>query len=93
MENEYTTKILPNGLDAAVGLYQPDYHQGIKTYFTQVYFVDSDGKVEVVGHGYREDYTDSDRIVMTFCFGGTVRVNEDISTGLEMVYCAPQRQR
>ncbi|MBR0065907.1 MAG: hypothetical protein IJQ06_09990 [Paludibacteraceae bacterium] len=92
-ENAYIEKFMPNGMSAFYGIREYDSSNGFRSNFSSVHFLEQNGDIEVVCQGYREDYTDSDRIVMTFCFGGTDRVNEDISTGLEMVYCAPQRQR
>ena len=93
VENEYMETILPNSLFAMVGSYEENDYNGFITDFTRWNFLEPDGKVEVAGQGYREDYVESgDQIVMTFCFGGTDRVQEDpVTTGLEMIYCAPQR--
>ena len=76
-----------------VGLYEENENNGFKTDFSRWNFLEPDEKVEVAGQGYREDYVESgDKIVMTFCFGGTDRSNDSgTATGLEMVYCAPQR--
>jgi hypothetical protein len=85
---------LPNGLFAMVGSYEENENTGFTTDFSRWNFLEPDGKVEVAGNGYREDYTNSDRVSFTFCFGGTDRTNNNgTATGLELIYCAPQRQR
>lgn len=94
VENESVGKVCPNGSLCHIGLYRESEYSGIKSKISRTHFLDSDNKVEVVCDGYREDYDASgDRIVMSFCFGGTDRYNEDpeLTTGLEMIYCAPQR--
>ena len=94
VENEYFEGLFSNGCFAHNGLWREDTGFGFRTNLSRGNFLDSDGKVEVSGNGYREDYDSSgDRIVMTFCFGGTDRYNEDPepTQGLEMIYCAPQR--
>ena len=94
VENESVGKVCPNGSLCHIGLYRVSEYSGIKSKISRTHFLDSDNKVEVVCDGYREDYDASgDRIVMSFCFGGTDRYNEDpeLTTGLEMIYCAPQR--
>lgn len=94
VENEYVGNILPNGSFTMTGLWRESENKGFRTTLSRRNFLDSDNKVEIVGNGYREDYDASgDRIVMSFCFGGTDRYNEDpeLTTGLEMIYCAPQR--
>jgi hypothetical protein len=93
IENGYFENILPNGSFTMTGLWRESDYKGFWTTLSRRNFLDSDNKVEVVGNGYREDYSSGDRIVMTFCFGGTDRYNEDpeLTTGLEMIYCAPQR--
>ena len=93
VEDGYGGMFLPNGSFERVGVYQENENSGFKNHLSRYNFLDPDGKVEVVGHGYREDYAGSgDRIVMTFCFGGTDRSNDSgTATGLEMIYCAPQR--
>lgn len=93
VENEYVGKVLPNGSLTMVGLYRINENNGLKTNFSRTHFLEPDGTVEVVGNGYREDYTNSDRVSFTFCFGGTDRYNENPgpTTGLDMIYCAPQR--
>ena len=94
VENEWVGKVCPNGSLCHIGLYRVSEYSGIKSKISRTHFLDSDNKVEIVGNGYREDYDASgDRIVMSFCFGGTDRYNEDpeLTTGLEMIYCAPQR--
>lgn len=94
VENEYVGKVLPNGSLCHMGLYSVSEYSGIKSKISRTHFLDSDNKVEVVCDGYREDYDASgDRIVMSFCFGGTDRYNEnpELTTGLDMIYCAPQR--
>ena len=76
------------------GLWRESDYNGSLTTLSRQNFLDSDNKVEVVGNGYREDYDASgERIVMSFCFGGTDRYNEnpESTTGLDMIYCAPQR--
>ena len=94
VENEYMETILPNSLFAMVGSYEENENNGFKTNLSRSNFLDLYGKVEVVGNGYREDYTNSDRVSFTFCFGGTDRTNDSgTATGLELIYCAPQRQR
>lgn len=94
VENEYVGKVLPNGLLTMVGLYRINENNGFKTNFSRTHFLEPDGTVEVVGNGYREDYTNSDRVSFTFCFGGTDRTNNNgTATGLELIYCAPQCQR
>ena len=94
VENEYVGKVLPNGSLCHMGLYRVSEYSGIKSKISRTHFLDSDNKVEIAGNGYREDYDASgDRIVMSFCFGGTDRYNEnpELTTGLDMIYCAPQR--
>lgn len=94
VENEYMENILPNGSFTMIGLWSESENKWFRTTLSRRNFLDSDNKVEVVGNGYREDYDASgDQIVMSFCFGGTDRYNEDpeLTTGLEMIYCAPQR--
>ena len=94
VENVYWESILPNGSFTMTGSWEESDYKGFWTTLSRRNFLDSDNKVEVVGNGYREDYDASgDRIVMSFCFGGTDRYNEDpeLTTGLEMIYCAPQR--
>ncbi len=93
VENEYVGKVLPNKSFVMTGLYRIDDYSGFKTDFSRRNFLEPDGTVEVVGNGYREDYTNSDRVSFTFCFGGTDRYNEnpEPTTGLDMIYCAPQR--
>jgi len=98
VEEFYHETINQNGLFCMVGLWDTGAWDidgsGFTTCFSRCNFLDSDGKQEVISNGYREDYDASgDRIVMTFCFGGTDRYNEDpeLTTGLEMIYCAPQR--
>lgn len=94
IENVYWESILPNGSFTMTGSWEESDYKGFWTTLSRRNFLDSDNKVEVVGNGYREDYDASgDRIVMSFCFGGTDRYNEDpeLTTGLEMIYCAPQR--
>lgn len=94
IENVYWESILPNGSFTMTGSWGESDYEGFWTTLSRRNFLDSDNKVEVVGNGYREDYDASgDRIVMSFCFGGTDRYNEDpeLTTGLEMIYCAPQR--
>lgn len=94
VENESWQGYLPNGISMTTGAYEFDeQNNGFETCFSANHFLEPSGNVEIVGQGYREDYVESgDRIVMTFCFGGTDRVQEDpVTTGLEMVYCAPQR--
>jgi hypothetical protein len=94
VEDIYKETINENGLFCMVGIKEVNDYSGFRTCFSCYNFLDSDGKQEVISNGYREDYDASgDRIVMTFCFGGTDRYNEDpeLTTGLEMIYCAPQR--
>ncbi len=93
VENVYLEDILPNKSFVMTGLYRIDDYSGFKTDFSRRNFLEPDGTVEVVGNGYREDYTNSDRVSFTFCFGGTDRYNENPgpTTGLDMIYCAPQR--
>ncbi len=95
VEDCYIEKVNYNGSWYMVGSWDDiGGYTGIKTNVAFYNFLDSDGKLETSGNGYREDYDASgDRIVMTFCFGGTDRYNEDpeLTTGLEMIYCAPQR--
>ena len=98
VEEFYQETINQNGLFCMVGSWDTGAWDidgsGFTMCFSRRNFLDSDGKQEVISNGYREDYDDSgDRIVMTFCFGGTDRYNEDpeLTTGLEMIYCAPQR--
>ena len=95
VEDAYIEKVNNNGSWYMVGSWDIyGYNNGIRTNVAFYNFLDSDGKLEASGNGYREDYDASgDRIVMTFCFGGTDRYNEDpeLTTGLEMIYCAPQR--
>lgn len=93
VENEYVGKVLPNKSFVMTGLYRIDDYSGFKTDLSRTHFLEPDGTVEVVGNGYREDYTNSDRVSFTFCFGGTDRYNENPgpTTGLDMIYCAPQR--
>lgn len=94
VEEFYKERINQNGLFCMVGYKDVNDYSGFTTCFSRCNFLDSDGKQEVISNGYREDYDASgDRIVMTYCFGGTDRYNEDpeLTTGLEMIYCAPQR--
>ena len=98
VEDSYREIININGLFCMVGSWDTGAWDIDGSCFTTCFscynFLDSDGKQEVISNGYREDYDASgDRIVMTFCFGGTDRYNEDpeLTTGLEMIYCAPQR--
>lgn len=93
VENVYLEDIWPNKLFVMTGLYRIDDYSGFKTDLSRTHFLEPDGTVEVVGNGYREDYTNSDRVSFTFCFGGTDRYNENPgpTTGLDMIYCAPQR--
>ena len=93
VENVYLEDIWPNKLFVMTGLYRIDDYSGFKTDLSRTHFLEPDGTVEVVGNGYREDYTNSDRVSFTFCFGGTDRYNEnpEPTTGLDMIYCAPQR--
>ena len=93
VENVYLEDIWPNKLFVMTGLYRIDDSNGFKTDLSRTHFLEPDGTVEVVGNGYREDYTNSDRVSFTFCFGGTDRYNENPgpTTGLDMIYCAPQR--
>lgn len=93
VENEYVGKVLSNKSFVMTGLYRIDDSNGFKTGLSRRNFLEPDGTVEVVGNGYREDYTNSDRVSFTFCFGGTDRYNENPgpTTGLDMIYCAPQR--
>jgi hypothetical protein len=94
VENVYLENILPNKSFVMTGVYEIDDYNGFKTDLSRRNFLNSDGTVEVVGQGYREDYTNSDRVSFTFCFGGTERTNNNgTATGLELIYCAPQRQR
>jgi hypothetical protein len=94
VEDGYREMFLPNGSFTRVGVYQENGNSGFKTNLSRYNFLETDGKGEVVGHGYREDYTNSDRVSFTFCFGGTDRTNDSgTATGLELIYCAPQRQR
>ncbi|MGM9781865.1 MAG: hypothetical protein ACI3ZV_00005, partial [Paludibacteraceae bacterium] len=93
VENVYLEDIWPNKLFVMTGLYRIDDYSGFKTDLSRTHFLEPDGTVEVVGNGYREDYTNSDRVSFTFCFGGTDRYNENPgpTIGLDMIYCAPQR--
>lgn len=93
IENVYLEDNLPNSSFTMTGVCRESDNKGLMTTLSRRNFLDSDNKVEVVGNGYREAYSSGDRIVMTFCFGGTDRYNEDpeLTTGLEMIYCAPQR--
>lgn len=94
VEDIYIATINQNGLFCMVGIKEVNDYSGFTTCFSCHNFLDSDGKQEVISNGYREDYDASgDRIVMTYCFGGTDRYNEDpeLTTGLDMIYCAPQR--
>lgn len=94
VENVYLENILPNKSFVMTGVYGIDDYNGFKTDLSRRNFLEPDGTVEVVGQGYREDYTNSDRVSFTFCFGGTDRTNNNgTATGLELIYCAPQRQR
>jgi hypothetical protein len=94
VENESWQGYLPNGMSVSTGAYETDEQNGFKTDFSATHFLEPSGNVEVVGQGYREDYTNSDRVTVTFCFGGTDRTNNSgTATGLELIYCAPQRQR
>ncbi len=94
VENESWEGFLPNGIYMTTGAYETDEQNGFKTNFSANHFLEPSGNVEIVGQGYREDYTNSDRITVTFCFGGTDRTNDSgTATGLELIYCAPQRQR
>lgn len=94
VENVYLENILPNKSFVMTGVYRIDDYNGFKTDLSRRNFLEPDGTVEVVGQGYREDYTNSDRVSFTFCFGGTDRTNNNgTATGLELIYCAPQRQR
>lgn len=93
IENVYLEDNLPNSSFTMTGVCRESDNKGLMTTLSRRNFLDSDNKVEVVGNGYREAYSSGDRIVMSFCFGGTDRYNEDpeLTTGLEMIYCAPQR--
>lgn len=98
VEDAYIEKVNYNGSWYMVGSWDTGdidgYNNGIRTNVAFYNFLDSDGKLEVISNGYREDYDASgDRIVMSFCFGGTDRYNEnpEPTTGLDMIYCAPQR--
>ena len=94
VENEYVGKVLPNESFVMTGVNRIDDYNGFKTDLSRRNFLEPDGTVEVVGNGYREDYTNSDRVSFTFCFGGTDRTNNNgTATGLDLIYCAPQRQR
>ncbi len=94
VENEYVGKVFPNGSFTMTGLWRGDDYNGFRTTLSRRNYLDSDNKVEIAGNGYREDYDASgDRVVMSFCFGGTDCYNEnpEPTTGLDMIYCAPQR--
>lgn len=97
VENIYKEGDLLNGLFTRTGLLYGGDDEGeidIKTDYARGIFLDPDGKIEVSGHGCREDRTNTDRISFTFSFGGTDRTNGGgTATGLELIYCAPQRQR
>ncbi|MCQ2311169.1 MAG: hypothetical protein MJZ64_05405 [Paludibacteraceae bacterium] len=94
VENGYAEDILSNGLFTMTGLRRIDGQSGIRTEYSRGISPDPDGKIEVAGQGYREDFTGTDRISFTFCFGGTDRTNGGgTATGLELIYCTPQRQR
>lgn len=94
VENAYLENILSNGLFTMTGLLRIDGQSGIRTDYSRGISLEPDGKIEVAGQGYREDFTGTDRVSFTFCFGGTDRTNGGgTATGLELIYCAPQRQR
>lgn len=94
VEEGYTEDVLSNGLFTMTGLWSVIGYGGITTDYSRRIFLDPDGKIEVAGQGYREDFTNTDRVSFTFCFGGTDRTNGGgTATGLELIYCTPQRQR
>ena len=92
-ENEYQEKVQPNGLLATDGLYTVNYQEGVRTGMSSQYYLDDSGYIESVVQGYRQDYTNTDRMVFTFCIGGTNRPEQGTATGLDLIYCAPARQR
>lgn len=94
VEEGYVEGNLSNGFFTMTGLWSAIGYGGITTDYSRRIFLDPDGKIEVAGQGYREDFTGTDRVSFTFCFGGTDRTNGGgTTTGLELIYCTPQRQR
>lgn len=94
-ETNYREGIQDNGLAAKDGFAGTEHEDGILTGTSVAYYTDETGYVEFVGQGYRHDWLPNKKIQFTFSFGGTnrPRPEEQITTGLENVYCAPGRQR
>jgi hypothetical protein len=93
-ENVFRSGVQENGLFMQDGLSGNDM-DGILTGTALNYYTDETGYVEFVGQGYRQDWTNTKKLVLTFSIGGTnrPRPEENVATGLENVYCAPARQR
>lgn len=92
-EYSYQEKVQPNGLFATDGMYTVNSQEGIHTGLSALYYLDDSGYMESVIQGYRQDYTNTDGMVFTFCLGGTNRPDQGTATGLDLIYCAPSRQR
>lgn len=94
-ETGYREGVQDNGLAVKDGLFGSEQGNGILTGTSVNYYTDETGYVELVGQGYRQDWSQNKKIRFTFSFGGTNRpkTNEGIATGLENVYCAPARNR
>ena len=92
-ETGYREGVQDNGLAVKDGLYGIENQDGILTGTSVNYYTDETGYVEFVGQGYRQDWGQGKRIQFTFSFGGTnrPRPEDQITTGLENVYCAPAR--
>ena len=94
-ETNYREGIQDNGLAVKDGFAGTEHEDGILTGTAVNYYTDETGYIEFVGQGYRHDWLPNKKIQFTFSFGGTnrPRPEEQITTGLENVYCAPGRQR
>ena len=93
-ETNYREGIQDNGLVVKDG-FAGTHEDGILTGTAVNYYTDETGYIELVGQGYRQDRSQNKNMQFTFSFGGTnrPRPEEQITTGLENVYCAPGRQR
>ena len=83
-----------NGLYAKDGYAGVLTEDGILTGTSMNYYTDETGYIEFVAQGYRQDWSQNNHMQFTFCLGGTnrPRPEDQITTGLDNVYCAPARR-
>ena len=92
-ETGYREFVRDNGLSAKEGSYGEEHSDGFVTVTSVNYYTDETGYVEFVGQGCRHDWLPNRKNQFWFSFGGTNRpkTNENVTTGLQEVYCIPGR--